>query len=41
MSPGTEDYKGVPPTEFVHELRTFLDAQLELGQRVGRPDFRQ
>ena len=41
MSPGTEDYKGVPPTEFVHELRTFLDAQLELRHRVGRPDFRQ
>jgi hypothetical protein len=31
MSPGTEDYKAAPPAEFVHELRSFLDAQLELG----------
>ena len=32
MSPGTEDYKAVPPRELVHELRSFLDAQLELAQ---------
>jgi hypothetical protein len=31
MSPGTEDYKAELPAEFVHELRSFFDAQLELG----------
>lgn len=29
MSPGTENYKAPPPEEFVHEVRRFLDAQLE------------
>jgi hypothetical protein len=31
MSPGTEDYTAAPPPEFVHELRSFLDAQLAQG----------
>ena len=41
MSPGTEDYKAAPPAEFVHELRSFLDAQLELGHRGDRADLRE
>jgi hypothetical protein len=31
MSPGTEDYKVPPPIGLVHELRSFLDAQLEFA----------
>ena len=41
MSPGTEDYKAAPPAEFVHELRSFLDAQPELGHRRDRADLRE
>jgi hypothetical protein len=41
MSSGTEDYKVPPPIKLVHELRSFLDAQLELAHE-GRPlDLRQ
>jgi hypothetical protein len=41
MSPGTEDYKAVSPPEFVQELRSFLDAQLELVHRGDQADLRQ
>ena len=41
MSPGTEDYTAAPPPEFVHELRSFLDAQLEQERRGGRADLGQ
>ena len=41
MSPGTEDYTAAPPPEFVHELRLFLDAQLEQERRGGRADLDQ
>lgn len=33
MSPGTEDYKAVPPPVFAQELRSFLGVQLELARR--------
>ncbi|HVO59382.1 MAG TPA: hypothetical protein VMT53_00530 [Terriglobales bacterium] len=41
MSSGTEDYKVPPPVEFVHQLRSFLDAQLDLAHRGGQVDLGQ
>ena len=41
MSSGTEDYKMPPPVEFVHQLRSFLDARLELAHEDRQVDLRQ
>ena len=41
MSSGTEDYKMPPPVEFVHQLRSFLDARLDLAQEDRQVDLRQ
>jgi hypothetical protein len=41
MSPGTEDYKVPPPIELAHQLRSFLDAQLELAHGGDQVDLRQ
>jgi len=41
MSPGTEDYKVPPPIELAHQLRSFLDAQLQLAHGGDQVDLRQ
>jgi hypothetical protein len=40
MSPGTEDYRVPPPIELTQQLRSFLDAQIELAQRANRAGLR-
>jgi hypothetical protein len=39
MSPGTEDYKVPPAIELAAQLRSFLDAQLELAKTADRADL--
>src|SRR5271165_3483450 len=41
MSPGNEDYKVPPAIELADQLRSFLDAQVEIAQRADRADLRQ
>ncbi len=41
MSAGTENYKVPPPIELEHQLRSFLDAKLELAKRADRADLTQ
>ena len=41
MSAGTENYKVPPPIELGHQLRSFLDAKLELAKRADRADLPQ
>jgi hypothetical protein len=41
MSAGTENYKVPPPIELGHQLRSFLDAKLELAKRADRADLTQ
>ncbi len=41
MSAGTENYKVPPPIELGHQLRSFLNAKLELAKRADRADLTQ